>query len=301
MSASVRVRLIVALVALAAAGTAVGVTLATRTDVAKQTSKPPPYAADPTARPEIARAVQEALRAWPAGTVRRLRILAERYPRSGLVRLELGLALVLTGQQADATKAWLDAERVQPDSPSAVRAQDLRHPNTPPDLPPFVPSFSQPTSAVQARLLRGAAFQQALRPRLGRTRVRGGSGSRAGRPRGPHGRGRRALRQGPAGPGVFAPRTPGSPVPARADRSLPSRPPPDLLRGRGPGPTGVGPRPLARPRNPARKKGGYASESRSKVLGPVRTKMSRSAYSVRPSQVAQCGIAKAPVLEGGTE
>ena len=164
MSASVRVRLIVALVALAAAGTAVGVTLATRTDVAKQTSKPPPYAADPTARPEIARAVQEALRAWPAGTVRRLRILAERYPRSGLVRLELGLGLVLTGQQADATKAWLDAERVQPDSPSAVRAQDLRHPNTPPDLPPFVPSFSQPTSAVQTRLLRGAAFQQALRP-----------------------------------------------------------------------------------------------------------------------------------------
>jgi len=164
MSASVRVRLIVALVALAAAGTAVGVTLATRTDVAEQTSKPPPYAADPTARPEAARAVQEALRAWPAGTVRRLRILAERYPRSGLVRLELGLALVLTGQQADATKAWQDAERVQPDSPSAVRAQDLRHPNTPPDLPPFVPSFSQPTSAVQARLLRGAAFQQALRP-----------------------------------------------------------------------------------------------------------------------------------------
>ena len=164
MSASVRVRLIVALVALAAAGTAVGVTLATRTDVAKQTSKPPPYAADPTARPEIARAVQEALRAWPAGTVRRLRILAERYPRSGLVRLELGLALVLTGEQADAAKAWQDAERVQPDSPSAVRAQDLRHPNTPPDLPPFVPSFSQPTSAVQARLLRGAAFQQALRP-----------------------------------------------------------------------------------------------------------------------------------------
>jgi tetratricopeptide (TPR) repeat protein len=164
MSASVRVRLIVALVALAAAGTAVGVTLATRTDVAKQTSKPPPYAADPTARPEIAEAVQEALRAWPAGTVRRLRILAERYPRSGLVRLELGLALALTGQQTDATKAWLNAERVQPDSPSAVRAQDLRHPNTPPDLPPFVPSFSQPTSAVQARLLRGAAFQQALRP-----------------------------------------------------------------------------------------------------------------------------------------
>ena len=58
MSASVRVRLIVALAALAAAGIAVGVTLATRTDVAKSTSKPPPYAADPTAPPEIASAVR---------------------------------------------------------------------------------------------------------------------------------------------------------------------------------------------------------------------------------------------------
>jgi hypothetical protein len=67
MSASVRVRLIVALVALAAAGTAVGVTLATRTDVAEQTSKPPPYAADPTARPEIARAVQERCEPGPPG------------------------------------------------------------------------------------------------------------------------------------------------------------------------------------------------------------------------------------------
>jgi hypothetical protein len=163
MSASVRVRLIVALVALAAAGTAVGVTLATRTDVAKQTSKPPPYAADPTAPPEIGPGRPEALRAWPAGTVRRLRILAERYPRSGLVRLELGLALVLTGQQADATKAWLDASV---SSPIRRRGACARPPSPehPADLPPFVPSFSQPTSAVQARLLRGAAFQQELRP-----------------------------------------------------------------------------------------------------------------------------------------
>ncbi|CAN5117184.1 hypothetical protein BH18ACT12_BH18ACT12_10820 [soil metagenome] len=30
-------------------------------------------------------------------------------------------------------------------------------------------------------------------------------------------------------------------------------------------------------------------------------KMSRSAYSVRPEQLAQCGIAKTPVHEGGTE
>lgn len=164
MSARLRVWVIVAIAALATAGAAVGVTVATRNDVKHSAEKPPPFAADPTAPAAVSSAVQEALRAWPAGTVRRLRILAARYPRSGLVRLELGLALALTGQAADAKAAWQSAERVQPDSPSAVRAGDLRHPGTAPGLPPFVPSFGQPTSAVQARLLRGAAFQQSLRP-----------------------------------------------------------------------------------------------------------------------------------------
>jgi tetratricopeptide (TPR) repeat protein len=53
---------------------------------------------------------------------------------------------------------------VQPDSPSAVRAQDLRYPRTAPGLPPFVPSFTRPSTAAQSHLLRGAAYQQVLRP-----------------------------------------------------------------------------------------------------------------------------------------
>ena len=164
MSARVRVWIVVGLAATAAAGTVVGVTLATRSDVQRQSSKPPPFAADPTARPEVAQQVREALKAWPAGTARRLRILAARYPHSALVQLELGLALALSGQQADAQRAWQDAERVQPDSPSAVRAQDLRHPGSAPGLPPFVPSFTRVTNVVQAHLLRGSAYQQVLRP-----------------------------------------------------------------------------------------------------------------------------------------
>jgi tetratricopeptide (TPR) repeat protein len=164
MSARLKVWIIVVIAALAAAGTAVGVTLATRTDVNREQSKPPPFAADPTASPVVTAEVRNALAAWPAGTVRRLRILAARYHSSGLVRLELGLALALTGQQNDAVAAWKDAERVQPDSPSAVRAQDLRHPGTAPGLPPFVPSFTQPASAAENHLLRGAGYQQALRP-----------------------------------------------------------------------------------------------------------------------------------------
>lgn len=164
MSARIRVWLTVGIAAAAAAGTAVGVTLATRSDVEQRTTKPPPFAPDPTAPRELAREVREALQAWPAGTVRRLRILAARHPGSALVRLELGLALAFTGQDDDATRAWEAAERVQPDSPSAVRAQDLRHPGTAPGLPPFVPSFTEPHTPVESRLFRGAAYQQALRP-----------------------------------------------------------------------------------------------------------------------------------------
>jgi tetratricopeptide (TPR) repeat protein len=164
MSPRLRVWLVAGVAAIAAAGAAVGVTLATRSDVEERTTKPPPFVGDPTAPPEVAREVREALRAWPAGTVRRLRILAARHPRSALVWFELGLALAFSGQDSDAERAWRQAESVQPDSPSAVRAQDLRHPGTAPGLPPFVPSFERPETVAEAHLVRGAAYQQALRP-----------------------------------------------------------------------------------------------------------------------------------------
>jgi predicted Zn-dependent protease len=164
MSPRLRVWSVVGAAALAAAAVAVGVTLATRSDVHHSTSKPPPFLADPTAPPKVASDVRQALKAWPAGTVRRLRILAERYPHSALVRLELGVALAFAGSETDASRAWHESRQVQPDSPSAVRAGDLLHPNTPPGLPPFVPSFTRPRTAAQRHLLRGAAFQQVLRP-----------------------------------------------------------------------------------------------------------------------------------------
>jgi len=164
MSPRLRVWLVVGAAAVAAAAIAVGVTVATRSDVHEATSKAPPFVADPTAPAEVSRDVRDALRAWPAGTVRRLRILAERYPHSALVRLELGLALAFTGNQTDASRAWHESRRVQRDSPSAVRATDLLHPGTPPGLPPFVPAFTRARTKAQRHLLRGAVFQQALRP-----------------------------------------------------------------------------------------------------------------------------------------
>jgi len=164
MSPRLRVWLVVGAAAIAAAAVAVGVTLATRSDVDRKTSNAPPFVPDPTAPAQVSSDVREALRAWPAGTVRRLRILAARDPHSALVRLELGLALAFAGQQTDASRAWHESRRVQPDSPSAVHATDLLHPGTAPGLPPFVPSFETARTAAERHLLRGAVFQQGLRP-----------------------------------------------------------------------------------------------------------------------------------------
>jgi Flp pilus assembly protein TadD len=164
MSPRARVIVVVAAAAVGLAGVAVGVTLATRNHVPKAAERRPPLANDPTASPALRRELREALDAWPAGTVRRLRILAEQHPRSALVRLELGVALAFSGQDADADAAWREAARVQPDSPSAVRAQDLRHPHTPPGLPPFVPSFTRPRTEAEGLLARGVAAQAGLRP-----------------------------------------------------------------------------------------------------------------------------------------
>jgi tetratricopeptide (TPR) repeat protein len=164
VSPRLRVSLLVAAAAVAAAGTAVAVTLATRSDVRRARTAAPPFAADPTAPPAVAADVRDALRAWPSGTVRRLRILAAQHPASALVRLEHGLALAFSGSRPDADAAWEAAKRAQPDSPSAVRADDLLHPATPPGEPPFVPSFSRPSTRAQRLLAEGVRLQRALRP-----------------------------------------------------------------------------------------------------------------------------------------
>jgi tetratricopeptide (TPR) repeat protein len=107
--------------------------------------------------------------------------LARLYPRSSLVQLEYGLALFWRGDDAAAESAWRAARRAQPDTPYALRAEDLLHPNFPRGLPTFVPSFPSPpvlaklsppkqlaylrshASDDAGRLLYGVAFQ-----RLGR-------------------------------------------------------------------------------------------------------------------------------------
>jgi tetratricopeptide (TPR) repeat protein len=105
---------------------------------------------------------------WPRGTVERLEELANLYPKSGLVALHLGLAR-LWAAQGDPEAAWRSAVDDDPDSPYAVLAGNLLHPDLPRGLPAFIPSFSAPTSVTQLPPARQLA---ALRSRANRGAAR---------------------------------------------------------------------------------------------------------------------------------
>ena len=121
---------------------------------------------------------------WPDGALTRVSELARTHPRSALARLHLGLALIWTGRNAEGVAALREAERIEPDTPSAVRAGDLLHPRAAPGLPNFVPSFAAPAAVarlpaaqqlsvlaraarrpdVRVKLLYGVALQRVERP-----------------------------------------------------------------------------------------------------------------------------------------
>ncbi len=121
--------------------------------------------------------------AWPSGFAR-LVPLVQAHPRSSVVQLHYGLALFWRGDRAGARTAWQAARRSQPDTPYAIRAEDLLHPNFPRGLPQFVPSFPEPaalahlspprqlaylrhlaaTGGERGRLLYGVALQRLGRP-----------------------------------------------------------------------------------------------------------------------------------------
>lgn len=113
-------------------------------------------------------AVGAAIAAWPDGTVERLRELAEEHPNSALVHLHLGLALYADGAQEEAAASWREAKRRDPDTPAAVRAEDLLHPEMAPGRPFFFPSFGGPPELEE---LAAAEQLSELRRRAERGRV----------------------------------------------------------------------------------------------------------------------------------
>jgi tetratricopeptide (TPR) repeat protein len=172
----VRRYLITAAAALAAAGLTIGVTLATRTAPPKRPAAhqgSPPLSLDLGVRIDLEAValrraadlynqgkphraglifdryhsveaeVGAAFSVWPDGFPE-LKTLAETFRRSSLVQLNYGLALYWRGDEAAAKAAWQVARTAQPDTPYAIRAEDLLHPNFPRGLPNFIPSFPAP-------------------------------------------------------------------------------------------------------------------------------------------------------------
>ena len=158
---------IVAICAAAAAAVVVAITAETSTHPPKPLGPragKPPFAADWTASPGLSASVRDALHAWPHGTIPTLRALARAHPRSAFVHLNLGLALFWNRDDGSAIAEFRTAKGVEPDTPSAVRAGDLLHPNSPHGLPEFIPTFTRPTTPVQKLLFRGIRWQRSGRP-----------------------------------------------------------------------------------------------------------------------------------------
>lgn len=126
-----------------------------------------------------------AFSSWGPGALQRVEALAAAHPKSAFAQLNLGLALLWAGRTGDAQKAWRAAVQRDPDTASAVYADNLLHPKMPPRLPFFVPSFGTPPAIARlrpvqrqyaaleraarrpdehAKLLWGAALQGLLRP-----------------------------------------------------------------------------------------------------------------------------------------
>jgi tetratricopeptide (TPR) repeat protein len=118
-------------------------------------------------------AVGAAIASWPDGTLDRLRRLVTEHPDSGVARLHLGFALLASGDESAAAREWAEAERRDPDSPAALRAEDLLHPRMAPGRPPFVAAFRRPAglsglspeeqlAELERRADRGGAADQLL-------------------------------------------------------------------------------------------------------------------------------------------
>jgi tetratricopeptide (TPR) repeat protein len=106
--------------------------------------------------------VGQAFARWPDGTVDRMNRLAGLHPQDAVVQLNLGVALFWAGLPG-AEDAWRAAAESEPDSPYAVAAGNLLHPDFARGLPVFVTTVPLPSGvegrapSVQLELLRRRA------------------------------------------------------------------------------------------------------------------------------------------------
>jgi tetratricopeptide (TPR) repeat protein len=115
--------------------------------------------------------VGTALAEWPNGSLDRLEQLAKLYPDAAVVQLHLGLAR-LWANEGDPLEAWRAVVDEDPDTPYAIVAGNLLHPDLPRGLPAFIPSFAPPPPIThlppeqQLAALRAASERGGLRAQL---------------------------------------------------------------------------------------------------------------------------------------
>ncbi len=154
MSGRLRIFLVVAASALVAAGTVVGVTLATRQTPVQpkpQAGKPPLGSNLPT---PAAAAIRIAFRDWPKGSIDTMEGLGHEYPRDPVVQLYRGIALLWAGYPNDAEDVLRATKKVGRDTPWEERADSVLHPEYLVGYPAFRPIGPSPL------LARGFRFQQ---------------------------------------------------------------------------------------------------------------------------------------------
>jgi tetratricopeptide (TPR) repeat protein len=92
--------------------------------------------------------VGSALASWPTGSLDRLEQLAKLYPDAPVILLHLGLAR-LWANEGDPVAAWRGVIDSAPDTPYAIVAGNLLHPQLPRGLPAFIPSSSAPVAITR--------------------------------------------------------------------------------------------------------------------------------------------------------
>lgn len=152
MSARLRISLLVAVAALAAAGSVVGVTLATRQTPVHpkaQPGKPPLGSTLPT---PAAGEIRAAFRDWPKDGVETMERLGHEYPTDPVVQLYRGIGLFWAGYTADAEDVLRLTKRVGRDTPWEVQADSVLHPEYQVGYPTFRPIAPNPLLEKGARL-----------------------------------------------------------------------------------------------------------------------------------------------------
>jgi tetratricopeptide (TPR) repeat protein len=85
---------------------------------------------------------------WPVGTLKGLEQLARSHPSSAPVLLHLGFARLCGGDEQGAVAAWRLLLARDPDSPEVAQAEDVLYPGFARGAPLFVPNFSPPKALL---------------------------------------------------------------------------------------------------------------------------------------------------------